>query len=82
MTGGRARSAAGAFQVPAVGVRHLIEQGLLVEVLPELRCESMPVALVYAHRRNLPRRLRVFLDWIAQVMEPHVEREMRPSARV
>jgi DNA-binding transcriptional LysR family regulator len=25
----------------------------------------MPVTLLYPHRRHLPRRVRVFMDWLA-----------------
>jgi DNA-binding transcriptional LysR family regulator len=62
----------GIIQAPASGARPLIEQGLLVEVAPELRAEPMPVSLVYAHRRNLSRRVQVFMAWVAEVMAPHV----------
>ena len=63
----------GLIQVPAVGVRHLIEQGLLVEVLPHLRAEAMPVVLLYANRRNLSTRVQVFMTWLAAVMRPYLE---------
>jgi DNA-binding transcriptional LysR family regulator len=62
----------GIIQVPAVGTRALVEQGLLVEVLPHLRAEPMPVSLLYAQRRNLSRRVQVFMSWIAEVMAPHL----------
>jgi DNA-binding transcriptional LysR family regulator len=62
----------GIIQVPAIGVRPLIERGLLVEVAPELRAEAMPVSLLYAQRRNLSRRAKVFMDWLAEVVAPHL----------
>lgn len=64
----------GIIQAPAAGVRHLIEAGLLVEVAPELRAEPMPVSLVYVQRRNLSRRVQVFMSWVADVMKPHCDR--------
>jgi DNA-binding transcriptional LysR family regulator len=62
----------GIIQAPVTGVRALIEQGLLVEVLPELRAEPMPVSLLYAQRRNLSRRVQVFMSWVAEVMKPYL----------
>lgn len=62
----------GIIQVPAPGVRQLIEQGLLVEVAPDLRAEPMPVSLLYAQRRNLSRRVQVFMSWVAELMKQHL----------
>lgn len=61
----------GLIQAPAVGMRPLVEPGLLVEVLPDLHAEPMPVTLLYAHRRQLPRRAQAFMDWIAETLRPH-----------
>jgi DNA-binding transcriptional LysR family regulator len=63
----------GIIQAPAAGVRPLIEQEALVEVVPHLRAEPMPVSLLYAQRRNLSRRVQVFMAWVAEVMAPHVD---------
>lgn len=60
----------GIMQAPIIGVREEIERGQLVEVLPQLRPAPMPVSLLYAHRRNLPKRVRVFMDWIAEILKP------------
>jgi DNA-binding transcriptional LysR family regulator len=60
----------GLIQAPVIGVREDIERGHLVEVLPQLRPEPMPVSLLYAHRRNLPKRVRVFMDWVTEVLKP------------
>jgi DNA-binding transcriptional LysR family regulator len=45
-------------------------QGVLVEVLPRYRPEPMSLSLLYAHRRNLPKRVRVFMDWVAEILRP------------
>lgn len=55
----------GIIQVPYVGVRELIKSGQLVEVLPKFLAEPMPVSILYPHRRSLPARLRVFIDWVS-----------------
>jgi len=67
------RAGFGIIQAPAIGTRHLIEQGLLVEVLPQYQAEPMPVSLVYAQRRNLPRRVQAFMAWMAQTLGPHLK---------
>ena len=63
----------GIIQAPTVGMLPLIQQGLLVEVVPQLRAEPMPVSLLYAQRRNLSRRVQVFMSWVAEVMAPHIK---------
>ena len=60
----------GLIQAPCTGVGPLLEQGLLVEVLPEFKGEPMPVSLLYPHRRNLSKRLLAFMTWLTQVVEP------------
>lgn len=65
-------SGLGIIQAPRAGVVRLIEQGLLVEVAPDLRAEPMPVSLLYAQRRNLSRRVQTFMSWVAELMKPHL----------
>lgn len=59
----------GIIQVPEPGAREVIESGHLVEVMPEYRAASMPVSLIYANRRHLPRRVQVFMGWLGDVMK-------------
>ena len=40
----------------------------LIEVLPKLAAEPMPVTLLYQQRRNLPRRVRASADWVAELL--------------
>lgn len=60
----------GLIQVPLAGVRALLASGQLVEVLPELPAEPMPVAMLYANRRHLPKRVHAFMGWMDGVMGP------------
>jgi DNA-binding transcriptional LysR family regulator len=62
----------GLIQAPEIGLREQLARGALIEVLPELRAEAMPVSLLYAHRRNLPQRVRVFMDWVSETLKPHL----------
>jgi DNA-binding transcriptional LysR family regulator len=66
----------GLIQAPAIGVQRLIAQGLLVEVLPQYPAQPMPVSLVYANRRNLSKRVQVFMTWIADTLKPHLDEAM------
>jgi DNA-binding transcriptional LysR family regulator len=65
---GAALAGLGIIQVPEVGVREHLVAGRLVEVLPACRAPAMPVSLVYAHRRHLPQRAQVFMNWLAALM--------------
>jgi len=62
----------GLIQVPRFDVRELLAAGELIEVMPAARPAPMPVHLVYPHRRHLSRRVPVFLDWIAELLAPHL----------
>lgn len=62
----------GIIQVPCVGVREVLRSGLLVELLPQHVAPPMPLTLVYANRRNLSQRVRVVMDWLAQVVDGYL----------
>jgi DNA-binding transcriptional LysR family regulator len=56
----------GLIQTPEMSLEHELKAGLLVEVLPKYRAAPMPVSILYPHRRQLSRRVRVFIDWLAE----------------
>lgn len=62
----------GLIQIPAYDVRHHLDAGELVEVMPGLRATPMPVHILYPHRRHLSRRLQVFVDWASALLRQHV----------
>ena len=63
----------GIIQVPSVGVKSLLRQGSLIEILPQYRAEPMPVSLLYPHRRNLSRRVHLFMEWLTAVLKDYVD---------
>lgn len=63
----------GIIQAPASPLRPYLDSGALVEILPEVAAEPMPVTLLYAQRRHLPQRVRAFMDWVADVMAQHLQ---------
>lgn len=52
----------GLCQVPEVMVADLLADGRLVEVLPGLRPEPMPISVVWPSGRSLPARVRAAID--------------------
>ncbi len=58
----------GIIQVPLVGVSELLADGRLIEVLQDYPARPMALNLLYANRRNLSRRVRVVMDWLAGVV--------------
>ncbi len=64
----------GIIQVPRLGARAAMARGDLLEVLPQCVAEPMPVTLLYAQRRHLPRRVAAFMDWVAGVIQPELAR--------
>ena len=63
----------GLIQVPRYDVQDLLATGELVEVMPQFRAASMPIALLYPHRRQRSRRLIAFIEWFEELMHPHLE---------
>ena len=48
----------------------LVEDGVLVELLPELASEPMPVS--HPHGRKVPKRVRAVIGWLASVIRPRL----------
>ncbi|MBK7536203.1 MAG: LysR family transcriptional regulator [Myxococcales bacterium] len=62
----------GIIQAPRLGLRSLLEDGLLVEILPELGSEPMPVSLVHPHGRKVPKRVRAVMSWLVNMIVPRL----------
>jgi DNA-binding transcriptional LysR family regulator len=63
----------GIIQVPRTGVREALRTGELIDILPQYRAEPLPVSLIYPHRRNLSRRVHLFMEWLGSVMKEYVD---------
>jgi DNA-binding transcriptional LysR family regulator len=59
----------GIIQAPLSGMREHVENGRLVHVLPQYVPAPMAVSLLYSHRRHLPQRVRLFMDWLTMILE-------------
>lgn len=58
----------GLIQIPAYDVRAELAAGSLLEVMPAYRADPMPMHLLFPHRRHPSQRLRVFVEWLQQVL--------------
>ena len=63
----------GLIQVPAVGVAEHLERGELVAVLQGWPAPTMPVSLLYARQRHVPRRVQAFMSWLSGVLVSQVD---------
>lgn len=63
----------GLIQAGLSSLKPFLSDGSLVEVLPSLQSEPLPVSIVVAHRQNLSRRVRIFISWIEEVLTPYLD---------
>jgi DNA-binding transcriptional LysR family regulator len=61
----------GIIQAPAVSTVEYLKSGELVEILPKLKAEPLPISLIYPHRRNLAKRVQRFMDWLEVVVKEY-----------
>ncbi len=59
----------GLIQPPLFMVLPHLRAGTLKEVLPGYKPLPMPISIVYPHSRHLSPKVRVFVDWIAEVFD-------------
>lgn len=62
----------GIIQAPIQGSEVELADGRLRPILQEFQAAPMPVHLLYPHRRQLPRRVQVFMQWLADQVTPRV----------
>lgn len=58
----------GIMQAPRFGAHELLRSGDLVEVLHDYTAPPMPVSILFPHRRNLSKRVRIFMDWLTETI--------------
>lgn len=57
----------GLAQIPRYNIEEQLADGRLVELLPQYPPPGFPLAVLYPHHRHLSPRLRVFVDWLAEL---------------
>ena len=61
-------SGLGLIQIPAYDVKNHLAAGDLVEVMPDWRAESLPMTILYPHRKHLSRRVQAFVEWVVPLL--------------
>lgn len=59
----------GLIQLPRYHVMRQLAAGTLGEVLAQHRPPALPLSVLYPHRRHVPLRVRVFVDWLAELFQ-------------
>lgn len=70
---------AGVAQFPIQGVRQALADGRLAQVLAAYEPAPLPVRLVMSQRRHTPRRVRVFMDWLAERLADRLDPPVLPG---
>ena len=58
----------GIAQFPRYRIADSLARGTLREILPDLRPPTLPVHVLYSPQRQMPARLRVFVDWLVELI--------------
>ncbi|MCL8301927.1 LysR family transcriptional regulator [Pseudomonas mosselii] len=69
----------GLIQVPAVGVDEHLRNGELISLLEPWQARAMPVSLLYARQRHVPRRVQAFMNWLAALLASQVDPVAAPT---
>lgn len=64
----------GLIQIPKFDVQSELDSGQLVQVLADESAAPMALNLLWSDRRTPTRRLRVFLDWVSELLRSQVLR--------
>jgi DNA-binding transcriptional LysR family regulator len=65
-----ARLGFGLMQAPRHRYAEDLANGTLVEVLPDYPSTTMPISVLYPKSRQLSPRVRVFMDWLVEIVSP------------
>ncbi|MCO5732502.1 LysR family transcriptional regulator [Rhizobium sp. SSA_523] len=63
------QSGIGIGQTPAFMAADAVARGQLVEILTDWECEKLPLYIVYPQTRHLSNKVRVFVDWLAKLVQ-------------
>ncbi|QNB06707.1 LysR family transcriptional regulator [Herbaspirillum frisingense] len=59
----------GVVQTLSFTIKDALTQGTLIEVLPDWRPTPYPFHVMYPENRKLSNRVRIFIDWVAEVFK-------------
>ena len=61
----------GIAQFPRYHVAEALADGRMIELLPDTPPPPLPLTVLYPQQHHLPARLRVFVDWLAELLTNH-----------
>lgn len=67
-----ARLGFGLVQAPRFRFADDLASGALIEVMAEYPPTATPLSVLFPDKRHLPPRVRVFVDWVAETLSPHL----------
>jgi LysR family transcriptional regulator for bpeEF and oprC len=76
-----AEAGLGVAQIPAFVLKEAMERGSLELLLGDWFAEPAPLNVVYPQNRHLSVKLRVFVDWIAELFSEHDGIQLRSTLR-
>lgn len=76
-----AESGLGIAQIPAFVLKEAMERGTLDLVLGDWVPEPVPLNVVYPQNRHLSGKIRVFVDWVAELFSEHDGIQLRSTLR-
>jgi LysR family transcriptional regulator for bpeEF and oprC len=76
-----AEAGLGVAQIPAFVLKEAMERGSLELVLGDWFPEPAPLNVVYPENRHLSSKIRVFVDWVAELFSEHDGIQLRSTLR-
>jgi LysR family transcriptional regulator for bpeEF and oprC len=76
-----AEAGLGIAQIPAFVLKDSMERGTLDLLLGDWFPEPSPLYVVYPQHRHLSSRIRVFVDWVAEMLSEHDGIQLRSTLR-
>jgi LysR family transcriptional regulator, regulator for bpeEF and oprC len=76
-----AEAGLGIAQIPAFVLKEAMERGTLELLLGDWFPEPAPLNVVYPENRHLSNKIRVFVDWVAELFSEHDGIQLRSSLR-
>ncbi|TWI52762.1 DNA-binding transcriptional LysR family regulator [Pseudomonas duriflava] len=71
----------GVIQAPRYHLTKKLDSGLLIEVLSAWRPPALPLSIVCPAQRYMPHRVRVFIDWLVELLaKPQWQNCLQPTS--
>ncbi|HEX8604116.1 MAG TPA: LysR family transcriptional regulator [Pseudoduganella sp.] len=59
-----------------------VREGRMVQLLPDWVTDALPVHIVYPQNRHLSAKVRVFVEWVAELFANHPDMRLRTPAQL